>query len=100
MLSSPSQCRENQAHQGVFASLCGGARGRVTPGSIPNPEVKPPIADDTIPVWYGKVGRCHIENNFFFIISHIFFYYCYFNYPRAVCCIFLLSSHFLFFCHC
>ena len=73
MLSFSSLCRENQAHQGVFASLCGGARGRVTPSSIPNLEVKPPIADDTIPVWYGKVGRCHIENNFFLIIFPYFF---------------------------
>ena len=54
--------RENQVHYfNVFASLCGGARGRVTPSPIPNLEVKPPIADDTAPVWCGNVGRCHFE---------------------------------------
>jgi hypothetical protein len=57
--------RENQAHQGVLASLCGGVREREIPSSIPNLEVKPLIADDTLPVWYGKVGRCRIENFYY-----------------------------------
>ena len=42
----------------IFIFLRGGPRGRVIPGSIPNPEVKPPIADNTYPVWIGNVGRC------------------------------------------
>ncbi len=36
-------------------------RDREIPSSIPNLEVKPLIADDTIPVWHGKVGHCLIS---------------------------------------
>ena len=45
----------------MFIFLSGGFRGRVTPSSIPNLAVKPPIADNTYPVWIGNVGRCHFE---------------------------------------
>ncbi|CAA6806582.1 MAG: Unknown protein, partial [uncultured Sulfurovum sp.] len=51
----------------------GGPRGRVIPGSIPNPEVKPPIADNTYPVWIGNVGRCLFD--FFFYSFFIPFIY-------------------------
>ena len=52
---------EKHAHQGVHLSLSGGARGRVIPSSIPNLEVKPPIADNTAGYAGGNVGRCHFE---------------------------------------
>ena len=71
ILSFSFSIRENQTHQGEFASLCGGVRERVTPGSISNPEVKPLIADNTAPHGCGNVGRCHIENSF--IIYKIIF---------------------------
>ena len=45
----------------VLISLCGGVRGRVIPSSIPNLEVKPPIADNTAGYVCGNVGRCRIE---------------------------------------
>ena len=45
----------------AFFLPIGNFREREIPGSIPNPEVKPLIADDTIPVWYGKVGHCLIS---------------------------------------
>ena len=35
----------------------GGYRERETPGPIPNPEAKPPFADDTAPFRCGNVGR-------------------------------------------
>ena len=39
--------------------LClGGYRERETPGSIPNPEAKPLIADNTADFICGNVGRC------------------------------------------
>ena len=56
----------------IFTFLRGGPRGRVIPGSIPNPEVKPPIADNTYPVWIGNVGRC-LFDFFFLFISLLFF---------------------------
>ena len=58
---SKLQSWENQAHIGVFDSLSGGVRGRVIPSSIPNLEVKPPIADNTAGYACGNVGRCHFE---------------------------------------
>ena len=57
---------EKHEHIGVYLSLSGGARGRVIPSSIPNLEVKPPIADNTAGYVCGNVGRCHFE---FFIIT-------------------------------
>ena len=36
----------------------GGYRERETPGSIPNPEAKPLIADNTDSFRVGNVGRC------------------------------------------
>ena len=43
----------------VFKCDClGGYRERETPGSIPNPEAKPLIADNTCPFRIGNVGRC------------------------------------------
>ena len=45
-------------HLGAFISDClGGYRERETPGSIPNPEAKPPIADNTASFRCGNVGR-------------------------------------------
>ena len=52
---------EKHEHIGVYLSLSGGARGRVIPSSIPNLEVKPPIADNTAGYACGNVGRCHFE---------------------------------------
>ena len=60
--------QEKQAHRGVLTSLGGAASGRVIPGSIPNPEVKPPSADDTAGYVCGNVGQCHFETFTSFII--------------------------------
>ena len=65
--------RERQAHYDVFLSLGGAASGRVTPGPIPNPEVKPPSADDTAPSGRGNVGQRHPET------LYISIYYTSFN---------------------
>ena len=47
----------------VFKCDClGGYRERETPGSIPNPEAKPLIADNTAPVRCGNVGRCLVDH--------------------------------------
>ena len=51
----------------ALLSLGGVAGGRVTPGPIPNPEVKPPSADDTAPYGRGNVGQRHPENLFFLL---------------------------------
>ena len=40
----------------------GGYRERETPGSIPNPEAKPLIADNTRPFRAGNVGRCLVDH--------------------------------------
>ena len=50
-------------HIGVYSFLGGAARGRVIPSSIPNLEVKPPIADNTAGYVCGNVGQCHLETN-------------------------------------
>ena len=43
-------------------STClGDYRERETPGSIPNPEAKPFIADNTAPFRCGNVGRCLVK---------------------------------------
>ncbi len=44
----------------------GGYRERETPGSIPNPEAKPLIADNTDPYRVGNVGRCLVDHLLFF----------------------------------
>ena len=54
----------------IFIFLRGGPRGRVIPSSFPNLEVKPPIADNTYPVWIGNVGRCLFD--FLLILSYSF----------------------------
>ena len=67
----------------VFTFLRGGPRGRVIPGSIPNPEVKPLIADNTYPVWIGNVGRCLFDFYLFILLTfkqsqifiNLFYYY-------------------------
>ena len=41
-----------------YVNCLGGYRERETPGSIPNPEAKPLIADNTDPFRVGNVGRC------------------------------------------
>ena len=47
----------------VFISDClGGYRERETPGSIPNPEAKPLIADNTASFRCGNVGRCLVDH--------------------------------------
>ena len=47
-----------KVHLDVFLSVClGGYREGETPGSIPNPEAKPLIADNTAPFRCGNVGR-------------------------------------------
>ena len=51
--------------------LGGAARGRVIPSSIPNLEVKPPIADNTAGYVCGNVGQCHLETN---LTSFILYY--------------------------
>ena len=62
---------EKHEHIGVYLSLSGGARGRVIPSSIPNLEVKPPIADNTAGYVCGNVGRCHFEFfNYFLFYNH------------------------------
>ena len=72
----------------IFKFLRGGPRGRVIPSSFPNLEVKPPIADNTYPVWVGNVGRClfdlypylslsFLSSTFYFISDFINHYYKY-----------------------
>ena len=43
---------------GVKEMFSGGQSVGVTPGSMPNPEVKPDRADGTVWGTYGRVGRC------------------------------------------
>ena len=64
--------KEKQAYRGRFLPLCGGCRERVTPGPIPNPEVKPLIADHTAPFRGGNVGRRRFE-----VFSVFFFFVCF-----------------------
>ena len=56
----------------VFTFLSSGSRGRVTPSSFPNLEVKPPIADNTCPVWIGNVGRCYFDFLLYFFFPFFF----------------------------
>ena len=58
-------------HIGVYSFLGGAARGRVIPSSIPNLEVKPPIADNTAGYVCGNVGQCHLETNLTFFIPQL-----------------------------
>ena len=54
-------------HLGAFISDClGGYRERETPGSIPNPEAKPPIADNTASFRCGNVGRRLVHRIYYF----------------------------------
>ncbi len=69
--SKLTQAKKHKYIRNIFMFLRGGLRGRVIPGSIPNPEVKPPIADNTYPVWIGNVGRCLFE---FLSFSYFFFF--------------------------
>lgn len=67
LLTQNSQVKE---HLGVFLLDClGGYRERETPGSIPNPEAKPLIADNTDPCRIGNVGRCLVDQ--FLLNLHI-----------------------------
>ena len=57
-----TQCSQVKEHLGVFLLDClGGYRERETPGSIPNPEAKPLIADNTASFRCGNVGRCLVD---------------------------------------
>ena len=59
-------------HLGAFISDClGGYRERETPGSIPNPEAKPPIADNTASFRCGNVGRRLVHRIFLLLINLI-----------------------------
>ena len=91
-MTQNSQVKE---HLGVFLLDClGGYRERETPGSIPNPEAKPLIADNTCPCRVGNVGRCLVDQftlyffkpiNYFYIYQSFidFYYYSLFNYLLA-----------------
>ena len=68
MNSKLTQAKKHKYTLNIFMFLRGGPRGRVIPGSIPNPEVKPPIADNTYPVWIGNVGRCLFD--FFLLVFY------------------------------
>ncbi len=46
----------------LICDCLGGYRERETPGSIPNPEAKPLIADNTAPFRCGNVGRCLVDH--------------------------------------
>ena len=70
-----TQCSQVKEHLDVFLLDClGGYRERETPGSIPNPEAKPLIADNTASFRCGNVGRCLVDqfNHFLFITIILF----------------------------
>ena len=52
----------------LYLTCLGGYRERETPGPIPNPEAKPPIADNTAPCRCGNVGRCLVIVNITLIL--------------------------------
>ena len=67
----PPSLKRKWGINGVFSLDClGGYRERETPGSIPNPEAKPLIADNTCPCRVGNVGRCLVGQ---FFTSHLHF---------------------------
>lgn len=68
-----TQCSQVKEHLDVFLLDClGGYRERETPGSIPNPEAKPLIADNTASFRCGNVGRCLVNQfNLFFLFKTI-----------------------------
>ena len=41
--------------------IIGGKCGRVTPGNMPNPEVKPASVDGTVRGTYGRADRCQFR---------------------------------------
>ena len=66
----------------VFRFDClGGYRERETPGSIPNPEAKPLLADNTYPFRIGNVSRCLVNQ---FLIIHLFIYLSTFNHSYLI----------------
>ena len=50
---------------GYMNWISGGQSGGVTPGSMPNPAVKPSSADGTAEAIRGRVGRC--RKSFFYV---------------------------------
>ena len=52
---------------GYMNWISGGHSGGVTPGSMPNPAVKPSSADGTAEAIRGRVGRC--RKSFFYWIT-------------------------------
>ena len=52
---------------GIQIWISGGRSGGVTPGSMPNPAVKPSSADGTAEAIRGRVGRC--RKSFFYWIT-------------------------------
>lgn len=62
----------------------GGYRERETPGSIPNPEAKPLIADNTDPYRVGNVGRC--------LVDHFYSYFLQINFKLNLIIAFLLNT--------
>ena len=52
---------------GYMNWISGGQSGGVTPGSMPNPAVKPSSADGTAEAIRGRVGRC--RKSFFYWIT-------------------------------
>ena len=72
-------------HIGVYSFLGGAARGRVIPSSIPNLEVKPPIADNTAGYVCGNVGQCHLETN----LTSLFL-----NYNQSILFLILITFYF------
>ena len=77
-------------HLGAFISDClGGYRERETPGSIPNPEAKPPIADNTASFRCGNVGRRLVHRIIplilLLLLSNTLFIYTYLLFAVSVC---------------